>query len=48
MHAKMIPIGITSTNPKKVLLEKGAKLVVDRLDEIDLSILEHLIKSRDR
>lgn len=48
VHAKMIPIGITTTNPKKELLEKGAKLVVDRLDEIDLSILEHLIKSRDR
>ena len=48
MHAGMIPIGITTTNPNKKLLEKGAKLVVDRLDEIDLSILEHLIKSRDR
>ena len=48
VHAGMIPIGITTTNPNKKLLEKGAKLVVDRLDEIDLSILEHLIKSRDR
>ena len=42
----MIPVGITTTNPKKELLDKGAKLVVDHLDEIDLPILEDLIKSR--
>jgi len=46
VHAGMIPVGITTTNPKKELLDKGAKLVVDHLDEIDLPILEDLIKSR--
>ena len=47
VYAGMIPVGITTTNPKKELLDKGAKLVVDHLDEIDLHILEDLIKSRD-
>tara|TARA_B100000035_G_scaffold57932_1_gene46198 strand:- start:21840 stop:22505 length:666 start_codon:yes stop_codon:yes gene_type:complete len=46
VHAGMIPVGITTTNPKKELLDKGAALVVDHLDEIDLPILEDLIKSR--
>jgi hypothetical protein len=41
----MNPVGITTTNTKSRLLKKGAKIVVDRLDEIDLSILEDLIKS---
>ena len=43
--ANMTPVGITTTNPKEKLLDKGAKLVVDRLDEINLSILYDLIKS---
>lgn len=43
--AHMIPVGITTTNPKEKLLDKGAKFVVDRLDEINLSILYQLIKS---
>jgi beta-phosphoglucomutase-like phosphatase (HAD superfamily) len=47
VHAGMIPVGITTTNPKKELYDKGAKLVVDHLDEIDLPILEDLIKSRN-
>jgi beta-phosphoglucomutase-like phosphatase (HAD superfamily) len=44
-RAQMIPVGITTTNTKARLLESGAELVVDRLDEIDLSILEDLIKT---
>jgi HAD superfamily hydrolase (TIGR01509 family) len=45
IRARMNPVGITTTNTKSRLLKKGAKIVVDRLDEIDLSILEDLIKS---
>ena len=46
VNANMIPVGITTTNPEEKLFDKGAKLVVERLDEIDLSILKDLIKSR--
>jgi HAD superfamily hydrolase (TIGR01549 family) len=46
VNAGMVPVGITTTNPKKALMDKGAELVVNHLDEIDLSILEDLIKSR--
>ena len=46
LRAKMIPIGITTSNSRKELFKKGAKLVVDRLDEINLSILHDLIKSK--
>ena len=45
VNAKMIPVGITTTNSEEKLFDKGAKLVVERLDEINLSILKDLIKS---
>ena len=48
VHAGMIPVGITTTNTKKELLDTGATLVVDHLDEIDLPILKDLIKSRSK
>ena len=34
-----------TTNPEEKLFEKGAKMVVEKLDEINLSILYDLIKS---
>ena len=43
--AEMNPVGITTTNREIELLESGAQLVVERLDEITLSILKDLIKS---
>ena len=43
--AEMHPVGITTTNREIDLLESGAQLVVERLDEINLSILKDLIKS---
>ena len=45
LAAKMTPVGITTTNPVEKLFEKGAKMVVEKLDEINLSILYDLIKS---
>ena len=45
ISAQMIAVGITTTNSKSKLLDQGANLVVDRLDEIDLSILEDLLKT---
>ena len=45
LTANMTPVGITTTNPEEKLLEKGAKMVVEKLDEINLSILYDLIKS---
>ena len=48
LRGGMIAVGVSTTNPKSQLLEKGAHIVVDRLDEIDLSILDDLIKSRMR
>ena len=46
--ANMIPIGISTTNPEDELFDKGAKTVVERLDEINLSILHDLVKSMRR
>ena len=46
LRGGMIAVGVSTTNPKSQLLKKGAHIVVDRLDEIDLSILDDLIKSR--
>ena len=43
--AEMNPVGITTTNREIELLGSGAQLVVERLDEITLSILKDLIKS---
>ena len=48
LRGGMIAVGVSTTNPKSQLLEKGAHIVVERLDEIDLSILDDLIKSRMR
>ena len=48
LRGGMIAVGVSTTNPKSQLLKKGAHIVVDRLDEIDLSILDDLIKSRMR
>ena len=45
LAANMTPVGITTTNREIDLLESGAQLVVERLDEITLSILKDLIKS---
>ena len=45
LAANMTPVGITTTNPEEKLFEKGAKMVVEKLDEINLSILYDLIKS---
>ena len=46
--ANMVPIGISTTNPEDELFDKGAKTVVERLDEINLSILHDLVKSMRR
>ena len=44
-QAEMISVGITTTKPERELLKSGANLVVESLDEINLSILKDLIKS---
>ena len=44
-QAEMISVGITTTKTERELLKSGAKLVVESLDEINLSILKDLIKS---
>lgn len=47
VNGGMLPVGISTTHSKKRLIEAGAYLVVESLDEINLSILEDLIKSRN-
>ena len=44
-QADMISVGITTTKPERELLKSGANLVVESLDEINLSILKDLIKN---